>query len=435
MASTTRRRTLAASISLAVAGVLAVAWGSGIDGGRAAACTGASCSPIKHIVIIVRENHSFDNLFGRFPGADGTTYAMRGNKRVKMGATPDTLQHDIGHGDFDALMAVDGGKMDRFYKIDNAYQMGKDVADSQFRKSQIADYWTYAADFGLADHFFSTVLSSSFPNHLVTVSGQSAYTVGNPYDSGSSRSWGCDSPPLTFVKTYRNRKYHEVRPCFGFKTLVDEANSANVSWKYYAPQQGAFGYIWSTLDSFKQIRNNPTQWANVVPPVQFDKDVQSGTLPAVSWLVSDLKTSEHPPMSECAGENWTVDRINQIMKSPLWQSTAIVLTWDDFGGFYDHVAPPHRSVFSLGPRVPAIVLSPYSRAHTVDHRQYDFRSIVKFVEQQFGLPHQAKYDRSVNSLGDTLDTTQAPLSPVVLKPQTCPKAASRVHVSQRTPTW
>jgi phospholipase C len=437
MASTSRRKTLAASVSLALAGILAVAWGSAINpgGGTAAACTGAACSPIKHIVIIVRENHSFDNLFGRFPRADGTIYARRGKQKIKMGTTPDVLKHDIGHGDFDAVMAVDGGKMDRFYRIDNAIQRGKDIADSQFMQSQIADYWAYATDFGLADHFFSTVLSSSFPNHLVTVSGQSAYTVGNPHDSGSTRSWGCDAAPLTLVKTYRNRKYHQVRPCFGIKTLVDEANSAGVSWKYYAPKPGTFGYIWSTLDSIKQIRNNSKQWSNVVTPGQFDKDVQAGTLPALSWLVSDLKVSEHPPMSECAGQNWTVDRINQIMKSPLWKDTAIVLTWDDFGGFYDHVAPPHRSVFSLGPRVPTIVISPYSRAHTVNHTQYDFRSIVKFVEEQLGLPHQARYDRSINSLGSMIDTAQAPLSPVILKTQTCPKAAATVHPSRFTPTW
>lgn len=423
-------------MTLAVAGVLAIVSGSSIGAGdRAAACSGASCSPIKHIIIIVRENHSFDNLFGRFPNADGTIYAMRGKKKIVMGVTPDVLKHDIGHGDFDAQMATDNGKMDRFYKIDNAVQGGKDMADSQYRQRQIADYWTYASDFGLADHFFSTVLSSSFPNHLVTVSGQNGYTVGNPHHTGSTPSWGCDALPNTLVETYRNHKYHEIYPCFGFKTLVDEANTAGVSWKYYAPRQGSFGYIWSTLDSFKQIRNNSKQWSNVVPPGQFDKDVQAGTLPGISWLVSDLQTSEHPPMSECAGEDWTVGRINEIMNSPLWSSTAIVLTWDDFGGFYDHVPPPHESQFSLGPRVPAIVISPYSKPHLIDHSQYDFRSIVKFVEEQFALPHEAKYDRSVNSLGGMLDTAQTPIKPLVLQPQTCPKQSASVRATSSTPTW
>ena len=148
-----------------------------------------------------------------------------------------------------------------------------------------------------------------------------------------------------------------------------------------------------------------------------------GKLPAISWLASDLIYSDHPPESICEGEAWDVEKINEIMKSPIWNSTVIVVLWDDFGGFYDHVAPPiSKEWYSYGPRVPAIVISPYA-TNAVYHGQLSFNSIVKFVEQQFNLPHLMKYDRNINSIGQMINTSQKPIAPLVLSPNlNCPTA-------------
>lgn len=384
----------------------------------AAACQ-APCPVIKHIVIMIKENHSFDNLFGRFPGALGTTYAMKGSKRVRMGTTPDHFHGDISHDSADTRLAINGGKMNRFYELHGAREKGVDLADSQFSPKEIPSYWRYAKTFGLADNFFSTIASGSFSNHIVTIAGTNLGAVDVLTGPGAP-SWGCDAAPTAHAVIYRGGKLKEVPPCFNADTLASEANAAGVSWKFYAPPKGSSGYVWSTYDAIKPIRNS-SQWStSVVPPTQFDTDVQDGTLPAISWLTSDLQYSDHPPESICQGENWTVARINAIMKSPLWKSTVIVLTWDDFGGFYDHVAPPVEGPYSLGPRVPTLIISPYAKPHAINHLQLDFRSIVKYVENNFHLPQKMHYDRSVNSISSMLDLQQKPLKPFQLSSPHCP---------------
>lgn len=392
------------------------------------------CSVIKHVIVIIKENHSFDNLFGTFPGADGTTVAKEGNKKVKMAETPDSLNMDLGHGAVTALKAIDGGKNDRFYGINNAVQdiNGKkiDVADSEYHKKDIPNYWSYAKTFTLADHFFSSFMGDSFPNHLMLMTGQNMGVIANPYNlAPNEHAWGCDSSPNVRVTLDIKGKISHRFPCFKTKTIIDEANGAGVSWKYYAPPQGYFGYIWSTLDAFHQIRDSSQWGSNVLPPTSdkpgqesFDTDVGNGNLPSISFLVSDLKYSDHPPESTCQGENWDVGKINEIMKSPLWSSTAIILTWDDFGGFYDQLAPPYLTEYVLGPRVPTILISPYSEPHSIFHPRLDFRSIDIFLENQFDLPHRATFDRDEDSIGMMLNPNQTPLAPSVLTPRTdCPQ--------------
>lgn len=401
--------------------LLSASCGSSALPGDRTSCPNNACGPIKHVVIIVRENHSFDNLFGQFPGADGTSYARIGSQVIKMPLTPDTLKTDISHDEFAARQAVDGGKMDNFSSVPGAIQDGRDMADTQYGEAQIPAYWNYAKKFGLADHFFSTVLASSFPNHLVTVAGTALNTLGIAvHPPGSLPSWGCDASKKELARTDVNGKFGEVYPCFKQPTLANEADRAGVSWKYYAPSIHHLGYLWSTLDAFKSIRFSPQWQTNVVDPGQFDSDVRLGKLPAISWLVSDWPLSEHPPASECKGMNWTVARIDSLMRSSLWRSTVILLTWDDYGGFYDHVSPPKVAPFSLGPRVPLLVISPYVRPHVIYHRTTDFRSIVKYVEQQFNLPHLMKYDRGVTSIAGIIDTSQKPLKPLMQPMKHCP---------------
>lgn len=392
---------------------------------NAATCHQPACGPIQHIIIIVKENHSFDNLFGRFPGADGTTHFKKGTQVKKLRKTPDALSEDIVHDLWSTFAAVNNGKMNRFYTEPDSYQNGVDVADSQYQQSQIPNYWAYAKDFTLADHFFSTLMGGSFINHLALVAGQSMGAVDDPIRKGKLRAWGCDSLRGSKVQVYRKHKYSYVFPCFNQQTLADEANASGVSWKYYAPSIGNFGYYWSSFDAIKHIRRSPQWETNVLPPGQFDTDVANGNLPAISWLVGDLNVSDHPPASICEGENWTVGKINEVMKSPMWYHSVILLTWDDFGGFYDHVAPPKDSMFMVGPRVPLIVISPFARTHTVYSKTLDFRSIVKFVESEYGLPHKATFNRKVNNITEMLNTSQPPATPLELNERTCPRNPSK----------
>lgn len=410
---------LAAALMFAGAGLLAP-WSSSASGATPFNCGGGRCAPIKHVLVIIRENHSFDNLFGLFPKADGTSVAKEGTKKVRMTKTPDPLKYDLSHGVMQAIAAMNGGKMNRFFQQKGAAQGGLDVADSQFTQSQIPGYWALAKRYGLADNFFSTIVGDSFPNHLVLVSGQNQGVITNPAGpapkNGGVRTWGCDTTTTTYVVVYtKKHKFKQTPPCFSMKTLADEANAAGVSWKYYAAPPNTQGYIWSTFNAIKQVRNNPQMWSqHIRTPNDFDTDVQAGKLPAISWLTSDWKYSDHPPASICNGQNWTLNKIQEVMNSPEWNSTAIVLLWDDYGGFYDHVRPPYISKYSLGPRVPAIVISPYVVAHSVYHGELDFRSVVSFMETQFRLPHTMSYPRKVTSMAKMLNPRQKPLPPMDL---------------------
>jgi len=389
-----------------------------------AAVVGTARYPIKHIIIIDKENRSFDTMFGLFPGADGASAAhLSDGKIVPLTHTPDRTLLDVGHAGAAVTLAVDNGKMDGFDLLPGAQQDGKDIANSQFHESDIPNYWKYAHAFALDDHFFATIAGPSFPNHLVTVAASSGNTTDNPRGQ-LVHAWGCDGGKESVVSGIGlDGKRFLTHPCFNFQSFPDVFQRYHVSWKYYAPAQFASGYVWSALDAIKHIRFGPLWKTNVVRDTTFIKDVQTGHLPQVSWLVTNAVESDHPPASICLGENWTVRQINAVMKSRYWKDTAIFLTWDDFGGFYDHVAPPHLDYISLGPRVPTIVLSPYARPHYIDRSQLEFDSISRFFEQDFRLPALTDRDRHATSMVSSFDFHQKPVSPLVLKTRTCSKSA------------
>jgi phospholipase C len=387
--------------------------------------TSVTPDPIKHIVILIKENRSFDNYFGTFPGADGAINGtLSTGQTVGLGHTPDHTLLDIAHQGNSARIAENGGLMNGFDLLPGAYQDGQNIALSQLRESDIPNYWAYARTFTLADHFFSTINGPSFPNHLVLVAGSSHNTIDNPI-LNTFHSWGCDAGKYTRVDAVDpvTGLHHFISPCFDMITLPDLLDKAGVSWNYYAPGQYQSGYIWSALNSIKHIRYSDL-WETHVPPTgQFIKDVKARTLPAVSWIVENEQQSEHPPYSSCAGENWTVRTLNALMQSPLWSSTAVFLTWDDFGGFYDHVPPPAGDLISYGPRVPMIVISPFARRHFVDHSRYDFGSLLRYAEDKYGLPSLSKYDHDASSIVGAFDFSQAPAPPLLLQTRTCPPGA------------
>lgn len=396
---------------------------------------GTRCSPITHIVFIIKENRTFDSMFGRFPGADGTsTYVDVHGKRRALNHQPLVLQQDLFHGFTDARIAENGGKMNHFGLLNGAIQHGVDESDSQYYQSDIPNYWSYASRFTLADRFFSQINGPTFPNHLATILGSSDHIIENPVNL-PVYSWGCDLPSPGKIQAIRSdgSKYW-MRPCVDSKTLPDLLDEAHLSWKDYAPPQFASGYIWSAVDYVRHLRFGPDWKTHQVRYDHFDTDAAAGNLPAVSWLTGPNTSSDHPPTSICLGENWTVDAVNSIMRNKkLWAHTAIVLTWDDFGGFYDHVRPPlgpERQTM-YGMRVPAIIMSPYVRRGYVDHHFYSFTSLLKFTENTFNLPSLGALDGKANGFSNAFNFKQKPLPPLVLtqRPQ-CPLVRNVIEASR-----
>jgi phospholipase C len=382
---------------------------------------------IQHIVFIIKENRSFDNYFGTFPGADGATSGLISTGQlIPLGHTPDRTSRDLGHEWEDTHVAIDEGKMDRFDLVQGGNVNGDLLSMSQFEDFDIPNYWRYAEHFVLADHMFGSFAGPSFPNHLYTVAAQSGGVISNP----NSLSWGCDASETTTAEVMNaNGDTTRQFPCFEFPTVADKLEAANVSWRFYAPVRGQPGYIWSTLNAIGHIRKSQLWTERVMNDAQFLADASSGSLPAVSWLVPDFPVSDHPTrplpgssggISACEGENWTVEHINAIMQGGSWPSTVIVLVWDDFGGFYDHVPPPKVDTFGLGPRVPMIVLSPYVKEGTVSHTVYEFASVLQFIETRYRLKALTSRDVEANSLLDMFDFEQSPAPPLVLPLRTCP---------------
>lgn len=393
-----------------------------------------SSNPIQHFVFIIKENRSFDNYFGTYPGAEGATQGPLSNGQiVPLNPMPDITPHDLDHTSDGALTDIDNGKMDDF---DLPPESGSTVEDllpyRQFTQSGIPNYWAYAQNFVLADHMFSSLHGPSLPNHLYTVAAQSGGVLeialpeisSNEPDDWKQQytglSWGCDAPALMVARLVDAQgNLDAVWPCFDLPTLADSLEEAGISWKYYAPSEGQSGYQFSTLDAINHIRNT-NLWENVVPTSNFISDALNGNLPAVSWIVTGDPDNEHPPDSTCLGENWSVAQVNAVMQGPDWDSSAIVIVWDDFGGFYDHVVPPVVDGFGLGIRVPALIISPYVYAGRISHTQYEFSSVLKTIEEAFDLPPLTTRDAEANDLYDNFNFAQAPLSPLVLQPRACP---------------
>jgi phospholipase C len=262
----------------------------------------------------------------------------------------------------------------------------------------------------------------------------SANAIGNPSEPGhpTNLSWGCDAVTGTTVKLQTaSGQNSNVFPCFSNTTLGDLLEAEGVSWKSYAPSQNASGYQWNAYSAIDQIRNTSLWSQRVVDLTQFVTDAQNGNLPSVSWLVPDTVDSEHAPESTCVGENWTVQQINAIMQGPDWGSTAIFLTWDDFGGYYDHASPASPDYYGFGPRVPMIIISPYSRPATIVHTEYEFASVLKFIETRFGLTTLSDRDLEAADMTDAFDFTQTPLAPLVVTPRVCPSDGAVVTVGNK----
>jgi phospholipase C len=444
-----------------------------------ATATSAGIHKIQHVVVIMQENRSFDSYFGTYPGADGIPMS-NGKPTVcapdpKTGGcvapfyNPNDLNTGGPHGAPAAKADTDGGKMDGFARAASAGAKtctdpndpsctGGQVLDvmGYHDARQIPNYWTYASDFVLQDRMFEPNASWSLPEHLFMVSGWSAI-CSKPADPMSCTS-ALQSPNLPpDFQPVRAKNGTVQRPDYAWTDLTYLLYKSNVSWAYYVadgtepdceddsavtcvpkPQHAGTPGIWNPLPWFDTVHQDG-QLGNIEQLTQFYAAAKNGTLPAVSWITPNGKTSEHPPALVSDGQAYVTGVVNAIMQGPDWDSTAIFLAWDDWGGFYDHVVPPQVDANGYGLRVPGIVISAYAKRGYIDHQTLSFDAYLKFIEDDFlggqridpktdGRPDSRPDVReNASQLGDLtqdFDFSQQPRRAVVLAENPPPGPAS-----------
>jgi phospholipase C len=441
---------------------------NGNGGGEA-----GSRTPIQHVVIVIQENRSFDNFFATFPGADGTTTGKAAamptstaqackedGQRVVTAPTSIPLTEvsltgkgfpenfaadsDLDHIHTGFETERDHQKMDGFdlpgLDADGTGRPSCTYAYQYVNPTDIQPYWDLAKQYVLADHTFQTQGSGSFTAH------QDLIAAGTQLDSDEALidnptffPWGCDANPSVVTAIIKRGsqqvyKYAGPFPCLPkasetYTTLRDLLDAKSVAWKYYASKvqketgvcHGDTAGIWSAFDAIKAVRYS-SEWDNNVtrsPNVIFT-DITNKQLPAVAWVTPDGVNSDHPAVYKnppCnisgapadTGPSWVASVVNAIGNSPYWKSTAIVILWDDWGGFYDHVAPPQPFIWSGGPgfRVPMLIVSPYVKPH-VEQTVYQFGSIIRFIEDTWDLGTLGKTDAHSTSIGNAFDFNMKP---------------------------
>lgn len=438
---------------------------------------------IKHIIIIMQENRSFDSYFGTYPGADGIP--MKNGvpsvcspdpltkECVKPYHDPDPINVGGGHGVGAAVTSTNGGKMDGFVAVQRQAMKNKcaDVNDPQcveirtgepdvmgyHDRSDIPNYWAYADNFVLQDRMFSPQASWSLPAHLFMVSEWSATcATKDPMSCVSD----IDKPDVINpgVPPY---KY----PNYAWTDLTYLLHKNNISWAYYvAPgtepdcvdpeeilckpklQTTATPNIWNPLPWFQTVHEND-QLGNIQVLSNFYRAAAKGTLPSVAWIVPNGKNSEHPPASITDGQAYVTKLVNAVMQGPDWSSSAIFISWDEWGGFYDHVVPPVVDENGFGLRVPGLLISPYARKGYIDHQTLSFDAYAKFIEDVFmegqrldpatdGRPDSRPTVReNVSILGDLskeFDFSQQARKPLILDPNPKPPLMTQIYMGVRS---
>ena len=371
-------------------------------------------NPIQHIIVLYQENRTFDTYFGTYPGANGIPLnaalpTSPGSKeRISPFHIATLSTHDLDHSSRAARVAYDNGKMDGFI-----YAVGSNLTMGYYDQRDLPYYWDYASKFVLMDNFFSSEMGPSLPNHLYLIAGQSGGLTENTQVGACESREICQGSSTT---TVTNPYGMSSDLTFNFTTVMDQLDSRGVSWKYYNGDKDDYkdpGY-WNPLPAFASFKNNPSRLNNLAPNSQFLVDLAKGNLAQVTWLIPTEDESDHPSADVGVGQKYLVSTINAIMQSKFWPSTAIFVTWDDFGGWYDHVAPPQLDAFGLGFRVPCLIISPYAKAGFVDHTQSEFTSILKFIQTSYGLSPLTERDAMASNMLEAFDFSQTPSPPLIL---------------------
>lgn len=377
---------------------------------------------VQHVVIIVQENRSFDNLFHGYPGADSASggYDHYGHYH-QLYALPLSAKADLPHYRKTFLADYDDGKMDGWDVGAKSSSLWD--APYYFAAHQgLQPYWELASRFVLSDRMFQSNGGPSFPAHQYLIAGQSGGADDNV--SSPTRSdliWGCDAPAGSTVNVTNpdGTPGTPVFPCFDYYTLADELDDAGLSWRDYSPAANVdSAYLWNGFQAISHIRYGP-DWTNgsiVTPETQILTDAKSGDLPAVTWVTPSSYDSDHAAGGYTigGGPDWVASVVNAIGQGPDWNNTVILVTWDDWGGWYDHVVPQQVDAYGLGFRVPLIVISPWAKHGYVSHVQHEFGSLLHFTEDVFNLPSLGERDAISDDLSDCFDFSKAPapFSPV-----------------------
>ena len=378
---------------------------------------------IEHFIFIMQENRSFDHYFGTYPGADGITPGLSfldayDGTRVQLYHDTSDINFDGPHGWENAEADINGGKMDGF--LAQAYlRFAEGVVPPRAVGSnprevlgwhdfnEIPNYWNYARLYVLQDHMFESVASYSLSAHLYKLAAQSGGYTG-------------------FQQPYPSE--------YDFPEITELLASGNISWRYYVTSGQTLDALgqaigsaqeqlqdpdkytyWNPLPAFPLVQNNAIQRSYLVDTARFYEDAAAGNLPQVCWVTPYFGSalSEHPAFrGGCRlGMAYVTGLINAVMQSPNWETSAIFIAWDDWGGYYDHVAPPVVDQYGYGIRVPGLVISPYAKQGFIDHKTYSFESWLKIVEQRFGVASMTDRDRNALDMLDSFDFTQTPRAP------------------------
>lgn len=383
---------LAAAAAFGAFGTLAGAPSSAqADGGK-------TRTPIEHLVVLMQENHTFDNYFGTFPGADGPpdgTCIPRDPNQPSLGCVEpyhlETLKTvDLHHGSSIGIQAYNGGRMDGFIAAQDQRNLPGEVAMGYYDGRDLPLYWNLATEYVLADQFFSSVQGSSEANHFYWVAGQA------PVGSIPEQGWA-------------------------FPTIFDRLQEAGVTWKFYVQNYDptityrnrqpasdkAAQLVWAPLLNFGRFLDDPALHERIVNLDQYYIDVANGDLPAVAYIVPS-GASEHPPGDVSLGQVFATSLVTQMMRTQAWDSSLFMITWDDWGGWYDHVPPPAVDAFGYGYRVPTLFISPYARPGTIDSTTYDFTSVLRFIEDNWSVAPLTGRDATANSIAAALDFSSPP---------------------------
>jgi phospholipase C len=400
-------------------------------------------SYIKHVVVIVQENRSFEQVFAGWPGADAPMYGrMSTGQRVALHSMRFEDDQDLGHLWQYAMLEWDHGKMDGF-DLDQFGSGGGGPKVGQYAytyidRAEIGPYRALARDYVLGDRFFATEFGGSFTAHQDLVAGETRIDANHSLvDWPTSVPWGCDAPRGTttsLIDLNRIVTTYGPFPCLTqYATIADTLDAKGVSWKYYTQATFTFGgEVWNAFDSNKRVRYG-IDWSRnvIVPDTKALTDPANGALASVTFVIPDAQWSDHPAIPSSYGPSWVGDVVNEIGQSKYWKDTVIVVMWDDWGGFYDNAPPPQLDSVGLGMRMPVLIVSPYARRGYVSHTQYEYGSILKFIEQAFNLPSLHSTDDRANSLIDAFDFKQKPRPFVHIQTQHPPKFFLTIKLPKR----
>jgi phospholipase C len=380
----------------------------------------AAASPITHVVFVIQENRSFNNLFLGYPNATTQSfgYDTYGNK-IQLQPIDLATQWDLDHSsnafftDCAGIGSLPGTdcRMNGWNKEVLGLHAPHDGAYGYVPRSETKPYWDIAKQYVLADDTYGSNLDASFVAHQYAVAAYSASAVNGP-----DGLWGCEGGKGDTTPTLTQQRAigKSIVACFTFPTLADEADAAGVTWRFYAVALGQNnGDIWSSFQADSNIYNGPDWSKDVInPPSQFLTDVGNGKLANITWIAPTYPTSDHPGVPNgTEGPAWVASVVNAIGKSKFWKSTAIFVFWDDWGGWFDPVQPVLEDYDGLGFRVPLMIVSPYAKKGSVTHVQYETSSVLRYIEDNFGLGQLAPSDTRANDPADdpaALDYAQAP---------------------------